>query len=49
MQLKHTKKIYAVYREGVVTDQMWFVKFCAGSFSLGDASWLPRPVKVDSN
>ena len=30
MQLKHTKKICAVYGEGAVTDRMcqkWFVKF----------------------
>ena len=31
------KKIGAVYGEGAVTDQIcqkWFVKFCAGDFSL---------------
>ena len=26
----------------------WFAKFCAGDFSLDDASWLGRPVEVDS-
>ena len=34
------KKICAVYGEGVVTDRMcqkWFVKFCAGDFSLDNA------------
>ena len=34
------KKICAVYREGAVTDRMcqqWFVKFCAGDFTLDDA------------
>ena len=33
-------KMCAVYGEGAVTDQMcqkWFVKFCAGDFSLDDA------------
>ena len=41
-----------VYGEGAVTDQMcqkWFVKFCAGDFSLDDAPWLDRPVEVGSN
>ena len=36
------KKICAVYGEGAVTDstcQKWFVKFCAGDFSLDDAWW----------
>ena len=27
----------------------WFVKFCAGDFSLNDAPWSGRPVEVDSN
>ena len=34
------RKVYVVYGEGAVTDQMcqkWFVKFCAGDFSLDDA------------
>ena len=51
-QLKCKKKICAVYGEGAVTDQMcqkWFVKFCAGDFSLDDAPWSDRPVKVDQN
>ena len=46
------KKICAVYGEGAVTDlmrQKWFVKFCAGDFSLDDAPWLDRPVEVGSN
>ena len=41
-----------MYREGAVTDetcQKWFVKFCAGDFSLDDAPWLGRPVEVDSD
>ena len=41
-----------MYGEGAVTDQMcqkWFVKFCAGDFSLDDAPWSDRPVKVDQN
>ena len=41
-----------MYGEGAVTDEMcqkWFVKFCAGDFSLDDAPWLGRPVEVDSN
>ena len=45
--MKHTKKIYAVYGEGAVTDPMcqkWFAKFCAGDFSLDDAPQLGRPV-----
>ena len=46
------QKICAVYGEGAVIDWMchkWFVKFCAGDFSLDDAPWLGRPVEVDSN
>ena len=46
------KKISAVGGEGAVTDrtcQKWFVKFCAGGFSLDDAAWLGRPVEVDSD
>ena len=46
------KKFCAVYGEGAVTDQMcqkWFVKFCAGNFSLDDAPWSGRPVEVDSD
>ena len=46
------KKIYTVYGEGAVTDQMcqkWFVKFRAGDFSLGDASQLGRAVEFDND
>ena len=46
------KKICAVYGEGAVTDQTcqkWFVKYCAGDFSLGNISWLGTPAEVDSN
>ena len=48
-QLKHKKKICAVYREGAVTNrtcQKWFVKFRAGGFLLDDAPWLGRPVEL---
>ena len=41
MQLKCIKKICAVCGEGAVSDQTcrkWFVKFCAGDFSLVGAS-----------
>ena len=41
-----------MYREGAVSDrtcQKWFEKFCAGDFLLDNASWLRRPVEVDSN
>ena len=51
-QLKRKKQICAVYGEGAVTDgmcQKWFVKFCAGDFSLDDAPWVGRPVEVDSD
>ena len=44
--------ICAVYGEGAVTDrtcQKWFVKFCAGGFSLDDALWSGRPVEGDSD
>ena len=45
------KKICVVYGEGAVTDQTcqkWFVKFCAGDFSLADAPWLHHggPLKL---
>ena len=46
------KKICAVYGEGAVIDRMhqkWFVKFCAGDFSLDDALQSGRQVEVDSN
>ena len=46
------KTICAVYGEGAVIDWMchkWFVKFCAGDFSLDDAPWLSRPGEVNSN
>ena len=52
MQLKHTKNICAVYREGTVTDrtcQKCFAKFPAGDFSMDDAPRLGRPVEVDGN
>ena len=45
------KMICAVYGEGAVTDQKcqkWFVKFCAGDFSLDDAPRSGRPVEVDT-
>ena len=38
--------------EGAVTDwmcQRWYVKFCAGDFSLDNAPRLGGPVEVDSN
>ena len=41
-----------MYGEGAVTDQTcqkWFVRFCAGDFSLDDGPRLGRPVEVDSN
>ena len=46
------KKIYAVFGDGAVTDRMcqkWFVKFCAGDFSLDNAPGSGRQVEVDSN
>ena len=46
------KTICAVCVEGTVTDQMcqkWFVKFCAGDFSLDDAPRLARIVEVDGD
>ena len=46
------KMISAVYGEGAVTDQTcqkWFVKFCAGDFSLDDTPWWDKPVEVDSD
>ena len=46
------EKICAVYGEGAVTDPMcqkWFVKFCAGDFSLDDVPQSGRPVEVDSD
>ena len=46
------KKNYAVYGESTVTDQTcqkWFVKFCAGGFSLDDAPWSGRSVELDSD
>ena len=44
------EKIRALYGEGAMADQTcqkWFVKFCAGDFSLDDAPWLGKPVEVD--
>ena len=38
-----------MYGEGAMTDwmcQKWFVKFCAGDFSLDSAPWSGRPVEV---
>ena len=29
--------------------QKWFMKLHAGDFSLGDAPWSCRPIKVDSS
>ena len=46
------KRIYAVYGEDAMTNQMYqkqFVKFLAGDFSLDDAPWLGRPIEVDSD
>ena len=43
-------KLCAVYEEGAVTDctcQKWFLRFCAGDFSLDDAPQSGRPVEVD--
>ena len=51
-QLKHTKKICALYGKRVVTDrtcQKLFAKFRAGDFSLDDAPWLGRPDEVDGD
>ena len=52
-QLKCKKiKVCAAYGEGAMTDwlcQKWFVKFCAGDFSVDNVAWLGRPVKVDSD
>ena len=44
------RKVYVVYGEGAVTDQMcqkWFVKFRAGDFLLDDAPRLGRQVDSD--
>ena len=41
--------ICVAYGEGAVTDrtcQKWFVKFCAGDFSLDDAPRSGRPAEV---
>ena len=46
----HTKKIYAVYTEGAMTDRMcqnWFAKFHAGNFTLDDTPWWGKSVEVD--
>ena len=46
------KNIHSVYGEGAVTDQTcqkWFVKFCAGDFSLDDTPWWDKPVEIDSD
>ena len=41
-----------MYGEGALIDrtcQKWFVKFCAGDFSLDDVPRSGRPVEVDSD
>ena len=41
-----------MYGEGAVIDQMcqkWFEKFRARDFSLDNAPWSGRPVKIDSD
>ena len=46
------KKIFAVYGEGAVTDQMcqkWFAKFRAGDLSLDNAPWSGRPLEADND
>ena len=46
------RKVYVVYGEGAVTDQMCqkgFVKFRAGGFSLDNSPQSHRPVEVDSD
>ena len=46
------KKNYAVYGESTVTDQTcqkWFVKFCAGDFSLDIAPQSGRPIELDTD
>ncbi|KAF6130947.1 hypothetical protein HJG60_007884 [Phyllostomus discolor] len=46
------KKVYAVYGEGAMTNQMyqkWFVKFHTGDFSLDNAAQSGRPLEVDIN
>ena len=50
-EMKKKEKICAVYGENAVADQTcqkWFVKFCAGDFSLADAPWLHHggPLKL---
>ena len=52
MQLRHTKKICAVYGEGAVTDgacPKWFANFRAGGLSLDDAPGSGRPVEFDND
>ena len=53
MQLKHTKKVCAVYGEGAVTDQTcqkWFAKFCPADFLQDDApTTVGRLVEVESD
>ena len=46
------KKICAVYGKGTMTDQVcqkWFVKFCAGDFSLDIAPQSGRPIELDTD
>ena len=46
------KKRFVQCTEGAVIDQTcqkWFVKLCAGDFSLDDAPQSVRPVEVDSD
>ena len=52
MQLKHTKNVCAVYREGSVTDwtcRRWFAKFWAGDFLLDEAPQSGKPVEAVSD
>ena len=46
------KRFVQCIGEGAVTDQTcqkWFVKFCAGDFSLDNAPQLGRPGEADSD
>ena len=52
MQVKHTKRIYAVCGEGVVPDQTcqkWFAKLRVADFSLDDAPQLCRSDELGSD
>ena len=51
-QMKHNRKVCGVCGEGAVTDRMcpkWFVKLCAGDFSLGCAPRSCSPVEIDDD